>query len=308
MKEMREMFADTLIEIGEKNQKLVLLEADLMNANGTKKFQDRFPSRVVNAGVAEANMVGMAAGLSAMGFIPVASTFACFASRRAYDQFFISGNYARRNIKLVGSDPGVLAALNGGTHMAFEDIALMRTIPDIVVCDPCDGASMIALVEQLIDHKGCTYMRLNRKSSTAVYDENDRDFTLGKGRLLKDGEDVTLVASGVVLVEEALKAADIFESQGVSAAVIDMHTIKPLDSDLIIKYAKKTGKIITCENHQVINGLGSAVAEVLVGLDGIQFFRIGVQGVFGQVGSVDYLKRAYGMTAESIVDAYKNKN
>jgi transketolase len=299
MKEMRAVFAEKLIELAKEDERIVLLEADLMRATGTTPFKEIFPDRIINCGVAEANMVGVAAGLSASGKIPFASTFACFAARRAYDQFFLSGNYAQQNIKLVGSDPGILAALNGGTHMPFEDVGLMRNIPGLVVFEPCDGTSLAALVSQSKDHKGCTYMRLNRKTSPAVYEEGE-SFELGKGKVIRDGNDVALIASGTVMVPEALKAATELEKEGVSAAVIDMHTIKPIDAELVLEYAKKTGAIVTCENHQIVNGLGSAVAEVLCENLPTPMVRVGINDLFGQVGDVAFLQEAYGLTAENI--------
>jgi len=305
MKEMRTTFTEILVKLAEEDPRIVLLEADLMQANGTGLFKQVHPARTVNAGVAEANMVGMAAGLSTMGKISVAITFACFASRRAYDQFFISGNYAKQNIKLIGSDPGVTAALNGGTHMAFEDIGLMRTIPNMVVCDPCDGQSMAVLFAQMIKQPGCAYMRLNRKTDPQVYNDNAEDLKIGAGYVIQDGTDVAIIASGVIMVPEAIKAAEELKKENISAAVIDMHTIKPLDSELVRKYADKTGKIVTCENHQVINGLGSAVAEVLAQRGTAKMMRVGVQDRFGQVGDVDYLKGAYDLTSAGIIKVVK---
>lgn len=305
MNEMRTTFTETLVKLAEKDSRIVLLEADLMQANGTGLFKQIYPERTVNAGVAEANMVGMAAGLSAKGKISVAITFACFASRRAYDQFFISGNYAKQNIKFIGSDPGITAALNGGTHMAFEDIGLMRTIPDMVVCDPCDGHSMAVLFTQMVKQPGCAYMRLNRKTDPQIYKNEVEDIRLGVGNVLQDGTDVTIIASGVIMVPEAIKAAEELKKEKISAAVIDMHTIKPLDNEIVRKYAEKTGKIITCENHQVVNGLGSAVAEVLSQSGNARMVRVGVKDRFGQVGDVDYLKNTYELTSKDIIKAVK---
>ncbi len=301
MKEMRAAFAELLIELAEKDKRIVLLEADLMRATGTTPFKEAFPERTVNCGVAEANMIGIASGLSAAGKIPFASTFACFAARRAYDQFFLSANYAQQNVNLVGSDPGILAALNGGTHMPFEDVGLMRNIPGLVVFEPCDIVSLKDLVPKAKEHNGSTYMRLNRKSGPAVYAEGE-SFELGKGKLIRNGSDVTLIASGTIMVPEALSAATGLGKEGISAAVIDMHTIKPIDGEIIVKYAEKTGAIVTCENHQVINGLGSAVAEILAENFPVPMLRVGVEDRFGQVGDVDYLKNEYGLTAEKIKD------
>ena len=296
---MRAVYTERLIELAQKDRNIVLLEADLMRASGTQPFMNAFPERTFNVGVAEANMVGVAAGLSATGKIPFANTFACFAARRTFDQFFISANYARLNVKLVGTDPGVTAAYNGGTHMPFEDVGLMRTIPQLVVFEPSDPVSLRKLVTQSAYHQGCTYMRLHRRGAAALYDE-DAEIELGKGNVLRDGDDVTVVASGAVMVPEALRAAELLAADGVSAAVIDMHTVKPVDADLILAYAEKTGAIVTCENHQIVNGLGSAVAEVLVEHRPTSMRRVGVNEEFGEVGTLEYLQERFGLTAEDI--------
>jgi transketolase len=304
-KEMRAVYAQTLIELAEKDERIVLLEADLMKASGTGVFKNRFPERTFNMGVAEANMVGVAAGLSAGGKIPFADTFGCFAARRTYDQFFISANYARLNVKLVGTDPGISATYNGGTHMPFEDYGIMRNIPKLVVFEPCDPISLKKLVQASAYHQGCTYMRLFRRPLETIYPE-DETFELGKGKVLKDGSDVTIVGTGALMVQEALKAAEILNSEGISAAVIDMHTVKPIDAELIIKYAQKTGLFVTIENHQIFNGLGSAVAEVLAENCPCRLKRIGVEDEFGEVGTQEYLQERYKLTAGHIVYVVKN--
>jgi len=301
-KEMRVVYTQTLIELAEKDANIVVLEADLMKATGTASFKARFPERTFNVGVAEANMAGIAAGLSAAGKIPFAASFACFASRRAYDQFFISGNYARQNVKLVGTDPGIAAAYNGGTHMPFEDTGIIRNIPKIVIAEPSDPISLKAIVKLMAEYKGCTYLRLFRKPAPELYKEDDV-FELGKGKVMQDGKDITLIACGVIMMNEALKAHEILAADGISAAVIDMHTIKPLDCELVLSYARKTKAIITCENHQVMNGLGSAVAECLSENFPIMMKRIGIQDEFGEVGTQDYLKQRFGLTAEKIVES-----
>ena len=298
-KDMRTVYAETLVELAESDRRIVILEADLMSASGTRMFADRFPERTFNVGVAEANMVGIAAGLSAAGKIPFATTFGCFAARRTYDQFFLSANYAQRNVKLVGTDPGITATYNGGTHMPLEDIGIMRNIPGLVVFEPCDGVSLKALVAAAAAHDGSTYMRLHRKGSITVYDASET-FTLGRGKVLCDGQDLTIIATGLVMVEAALAAARLLESTGIRPAVIDMHTIKPLDTELVLDYAAKTGAVLTCENHQIINGLGSAVCEVLAEQRPTPVCRIGVKDMFGEVGTLDYLQSHFGLTAENI--------
>lgn len=301
---MRAVYARTLVEMAERDERIVLVEADLMKASGTGIFRERFPDRLFDAGVAEANMVGIACGLSAGGKIPFATSFGCFATRRVYDQFFLSGNYARQNVKLVGTDPGISAAFNGGTHMPFEDAGIMRNIPGLVVFEPCDPVSLTKLLRLSAAHSGCTYMRLHRKPVEAVYPP-DEEFELGKGKVLADGTDVTLIACGAILVPEALKAARLLAEEGISAAVIDMHTIKPIDRELVSRYAEKTGAIVTCENHQIVNGLGSAVAEVLAEEYPARLRRVGIRDEFGEVGTQDELKERFGLTAERIVRTAK---
>jgi len=293
------VFAETMVQLGEKDPSIMVLEADLMRANGTGAFAKRFPDRSINLGVAEANMVGVAAGLSAMGKIPFACTFASFAGRRDFDQFFISANYARLNVKLVGTDPGVLAGFNGGTHMPFEDIGLMRTIPRLVVVDPCDGASLRTLLPQIAAHKGSVYLRLNRKDTPVTYPDTE-EFTLGKAKVIQEGKDIAIFASGAICVPEAKIALDLLADDGISAALIDVHTIKPIDAETVITWAKKTTCVLTCENHQVINGLGSAVAEVLGENCPTKMARLGIYDEFGQVGEVGWLVKAYHLDAESI--------
>ena len=302
--EMRAIYAQTLIELAEKDQRVVVLEADLMKASGTMPFKNKFPERAFDMGVAEANMVGTAAGLSAGGKIPFAASFGCFASRRAFDQFFLSCNYARQNVKLVGTDPGVSAAFNGGTHMPFEDAGIMRTIPGLVIFEPSDGVSLKELLLRSYEHKGCTYMRLHRKAVDDIYKTGEK-FELGKGKVLRDGKDLTIIAMGAIMVPNAMQAADLLAKDGISAAVIDMHTLKPIDSELIVKYAKQTGAILTAENHQVIGGLGSAVAEVLAENFPAPLRRVGIHDQFGEVGTQDELVARFRLTAADIAEEAK---
>jgi transketolase len=304
-KELRVVYTQTLIDLARANHNIVVLEADLMNATGTGDFKKAFPDRLIDVGVAEANMLGVASGLSATGKIPFAATFGCFASRRAFDQFFLSANYARLNVKLVGTDPGVTAAFNGGTHMPFEDLALMRVVPGLKIVEPSDPVSCAAFVKMAAEYEGCVYIRLQRKAAPCLYKDGDK-FEWGKGKLLREGKDVTIVALGCVMVGEALKAAEQLEATGLSASVIDALSLKPLDKELILAQAKKTGRVIACENAQHDNGLGSAVAEVLAENSfGGKFARIGVMDEFGEVGTLDYLKERYGLTAANIVKTAK---
>ncbi|MFU1795766.1 transketolase family protein [Paenibacillus azoreducens] len=296
--EMREAYAGTLIEIAQKNSEVIALEADLMSAISTNKFKAACPDQFVNCGIMEANMVGVAAGLSLTGKIPYLHTFASFATRRAFDQLFISGAYAKLNIKILGSDAGVTSEHNGGTHMPFEDIGLVRIIPGATVIEVSDAAMLASMLRQVEQIYGIHYIRTIRKKAVKIYDEHT-DFEIGKGKVLREGNDVTLIASGI-MVAEALQTADILAKEGIGAAVIDMFTIKPIDRDLIIKYAARTGAIVTIENHNCINGLGSAVAEVLAEHAPTRLKRIGIDEQFGRVGTSDYLKEYYGLTKEHI--------
>lgn len=305
-KEMRVVYAETLIEMARTNPEILVVEADLMRATGTGAFAQAFPDRAVNVGVAEADMVGVASGLSSMGKIPFAATFGCFASRRAYDQFFLSANYARLNVKLVGTDPGVCAAFNGGTHMPFEDLALMRVIPELLIVEPSDPVSLAGFVRLSAATYGCVYLRLQRKAAPALYGE-DEVFEFGKAKVLREGRDATIVALGALMVGEALKAADLLRGEGISATVIDALSLKPLDLPLILSSARGSGKLVSAENHQIIGGLGSALAEALAesGED-IRLKRVGVRDLFGEVGTQDWLQERFGLTAAGIVAAVKS--
>jgi len=300
-KEMRGVYGEMLSKMASEDPRIVVLDADLMRANGTFNYREQFPGRWIDVGVAEANMVGIAAGLSATGMIPFPATFTCFAARRTFDQFFISANYAKQNVKLTGTDPGVAAAFNGGTHMSFEDIGLMRTIPQIVICEPSDPMSVEKLLPQIAYRYGSSYFRLHRKPIVPIYDESE-ELELGKGKVIAEGDDLTIIAAGAIMVAEAIKAAEALESRGIHATVVDMHTIKPIDEELVVRLAKKTGAILTCENHQVRNGLGSAVAEVLTDNYPVPQRRIGIQDEFGEVGTQEYLQKRFGLTAEEIAN------
>ena len=304
MVEMRHVYAQTLLELGEQNSDIVVLEADLMRAFGTKIFKERFPDRVFNIGVAEANMMGIAAGLSTVGKKPFVHTFAPFATRRCYDQFYVSVNYTKQEVKVTGFDPGVTAAFNGGTHMSFEDIALMRVIPKLLITEPADFTALQAILPMVTDHKGSTYMRLQRAEAKDIYD-NSQDFELGKGIVHGDGSDLVIIASGPVCVLESLKAIELLRKDGIYVTVIDMFTIKPLDKDLIVQWARRTGAILTCENHQVHSGLGAGVAELVSQHYPVIVRRHGVHDEFGEVGTLDYLKERYELTAQNIAEYAK---
>jgi len=303
---MRAAYADTLVELAASNPDIVVLEADLMRATGTGVFQKAYPDRLVNVGIAEANMVGIASGLSATGKIPFASTFACFASRRVFDQFFLSANYARLNVKLVGTDPGVTAAFNGGTHMPFEDLGLMRTIPGLTIIEPSDPASCAAFTRIAAETYGCFYLRLPRKAAPYLYGADEK-FEVGKAKTLRPGKDLCFVALGSLMVNNSLAAAEVLMADGIKASVIDVLSLKPLDAATILEAAKNTGRIISAENHQIAGGLGSAVAELLAESD-VQctFKRIGIRDEFGQVGTQDWLAAHYGLTVSDLVRTAKD--
>jgi transketolase len=300
-KEMRAVYCDTLKRLAAADDRIMVVEADLMKASGTMPFKAAYPERGIDAGVAEANLVGVSAGLSAAGKIPFAATFACFASRRCFDQFFVSANYARLNVKLTGTDPGISAAFNGGTHMPFEDIGMMRLVPGLTIFEPSDPVSLEKLVEASAEHYGCTYMRLHRKAVEPIYSP-DEQFSLGKGKLLRAGEDITMVALGAIMVQEALKAADLLADRGKSAEVIDILSVKPLDVELLLGSAAKTGRVLTAENHQASCGLGGAVAELLARERPCPMTMIGSKDRFGEVGDQDWLLEHFKLDAAHIAN------
>jgi len=302
-KMMREVYCDTLIELALKSEDIVVLDADLMSSSGMKPFFQRFPDRAFNCGVAEANMIGIASGLSSMGKIPFAHSFGCFASRRVCDQIMISAAYAQQNVRVVGSDPGVTAAYNGGTHMPFEDMGVLRSIPEITLIEPADNVILADVIKQLADLKGVYYVRMARKNAVSIYKEGS-NFHIGRGNTLIDGTDVTIFASGI-MVYEALKAGSILQADNISARIIDMFTWKPIDSELIDNCARITGAFVTAENHNIVGGLGSAVAEAAAMLRPVPIEMVGVKDRFGQVGTEDFLREEYELTAADIVAAAK---
>ena len=298
---MRDAFCQALLALADQDERIVLLDADLMGAMGTKPFQKKYPGRTVDCGVQEANMIGMACGLSVYGKIPFAHTFAPFCTRRACDQIFLSGAYNRANVKVIGSDPGITAAFNGGTHMPFEDMGIMRGIPEMTVVEPTDIVMLKNLLPQIAYKQGMVYMRLVRKEVARIYDEGSV-FELERAAVLSEGKDVTIIASGYC-VSEALAAAEQLAGQGISAGVINLFTWKPIDQEAILRAAARTGAIVTAENHNVINGLGSAVSEVLSKHAPVPVEMVGVQDEFGEVGPVSYLRERFGLTADTIVQA-----
>jgi transketolase len=300
---MSDVYCEQLIEIAKDDKRIIAMDADLINSIGMKPFRSEFPDRMINCGIQEANMIGTAAGMSITGIIPYVHTFATFATRRAYDQVFISGAFNRANVKIVGSDPGITAAYNGGTHMPFEDIGIMRNIPKMTIIEPTDSVMLKDIIKQIRDIYGMHYIRLVRKISYKVFKEGST-FKIGKAANIREGNDVTIIATGYCVVE-AIKAAKILAEEGISARVLNMFTIKPIDIESIVKAAKETGAIVTAENHNIINGLGSAVAEVLAEKSPVPLERIGIQDEFGEVGDIDYLAERYELKAKHIITKVK---
>jgi transketolase len=298
---MREIFTELLIENAKDDDRICYLDADLMLASGTKAFGELFPERTVNVGVAEANMISVAAGISSLGLIPFTHTFTPFATRRCCDQVTISVSYAKLNVKMIGSDPGITAMLNGGTHMSMEDVAIMRNIPGMCIVEPIDGVQLAELFPQIISYAGPVYIRLLRREAPVVYSKGD-SFKLGKANVIKRGKDVTIIASGI-MVSEALKAEKLLAQENIDASVIDVHTIKPFDAETILNDCKITRCAVTAENHSIVNGLGSAVAEALGENFPVPIRRIGVRDHFGEVGMQDFLADKFGLTADCIVQA-----
>lgn len=295
---LRDAHCDTLISVAEKNPAILSIDADVMNSLGTLRFHKRFPKRGINCGIQEANAVGISAGLSIMGFVPFFHTFSVFATRRVYDQVFLSCAYNGANVKIIGGDAGVTTAVNGGTHMPFEDMGVMRNIPGMTVMEPSDSTMLKSLVPQMAERYGNFFMRMCRRNVIKIYQEGS-EFEIGKAAVLKDGDDVTVIANGI-MVYEALKAHEMLKDKGVSVRVVDMFTLKPIDRSCIIESAKKTGAIVSAENHNIFNGLGSAVAEVLGEEYPVPLERLGIRDKFGEVGSQDYLMDKFNLKAEEI--------
>lgn len=299
----RQAYGKALVELGEKHPELVVMDADLSKSTMTAEFGKVYPERFFNMGIAEQNLYASAAGLALSGKTVCASTFAMFASGRAFEIIRNSIGYTKANVKICATHAGITVGEDGASHQTFEDIALMRTIPGMTVINPSDGVSAKKLLEQAVAMYGPCYVRLGRAAVPVFYGE-DAEITLGKGNLVKDGKDVTIVATGI-MVNEAVIAAEELAKDGIDARVIDIHTIKPLDEEIIIKAACETNAIVTAEEHSVIGGLGSAVAEVVVKNAPVKMAMVGQKDTFGESGKPDQLKEKYGMTAADIVAAVK---
>ena len=295
----RESYGNALVELGEKYDDVVVLDADLAAATKTGTFKKAFPERHIDCGIAECNMIGVAAGIATTGKVPFASSFAMFAAGRAFEQIRNSVGYPKLNVKIGATHASISVGEDGATHQCNEDIALMRTIPGMVVLNPADDIEAKAAVQAAYEHAGPVYLRFGRAAVPVINDNPDYKFELGKAVTLKEGTDVTIIASGLP-VSESLAAAEKLAADGISAAVINMHTIKPLDEAAVIEAAEKTGKIVTVEEHSVIGGLGSAVCDVVAQKAPAKVLKIGVNDVYGESGPAAELIKKYGLDAESI--------
>ncbi|MCR5729277.1 MAG: transketolase family protein [Ruminococcus sp.] len=303
-KATRESYGEAIRDLAEEYKDLVVLDADLAAATKTGIFKKAYPDRFFDCGIAEANMMGVAAGLAASGKIPFASTFAMFAAGRAYEIVRNSIGYPHLNVKIGATHAGISVGEDGATHQCNEDIALMRTIPGMTIINPCDDVEAKAAVKAALDFNGPVYMRFGRLAVPVINDEKTYKFELGKGVVMKDGKDVTIVATGL-MVNEAVEAAKTLEAEGISARVVNIHTIKPLDKELICKCAKETGLIVTAEEHSVIGGLGAAVAETVTECCPVKVVKIGVNDEFGYSGPAVDLLKEFGLSAENIVKTVK---
>lgn len=294
----RDAYGQALAELGAINDNVVVLDADLSKSTKTNEFKKVFPERFFNIGIAEQNLLGTAAGFAAAGKIPFASSFAVFAVGRAYDQIRNSIAYPKLNVKIAATHAGLTVGEDGGSHQMLEDIALMRALPNMTVLVPADGEETKQAVLAAAAYEGPVYIRLGRPKVPALFDDTYQ-FAIGKGVVLQDGSDVTLVATGI-MVSKAVEAAEKLAAEGISAAVVNISTIKPLDNALIVQMAQKTGAVVTCEEHNIYGGLGSAVAEVLVENCPVPMARVGVEDSFGESGLPDQLLEKYGLTADHI--------
>ncbi|WP_092451640.1 transketolase family protein [[Clostridium] fimetarium] len=300
----RDSYGNVLVELGKESEKLVVLDSDLAAATKTGVFKKVFPDRHIDCGIAECNMMGIAAGLAATGKIPFASTFAMFAAGRAFEQVRNSIGYPHLNVKIGATHAGISVGEDGATHQCNEDIALMRTIPGMVIINPCDDVEAKASVRAAYEYDGPVYLRFGRLPVPVINDATTYEFKIGKGVVLKEGKDVTIVATGLE-VSEALAAAEMLAQDKIDAKVINIHTIKPLDEELILFAAKETGKMVTVEEHSIIGGLGSAICDLLSVQEPISVLKIGMEDVFGESGTALQLLKKYGLDAEGIYKKVK---
>lgn len=298
---MRDVLCEELSKLMQADDKVVVIDADLAKADGTFKLREHFPDRAFDVGIAEANMTSVAAGMSSYGYKPWITSFSPFVSRRNADQIAISVAYAKQNVKIVGTDPGITAELNGGTHMGIEDVGILRSIPNTVVVEIVDEVQLRKAIPVINDYYGCVYLRMFRKDCPICTDE-DRPFELFKADVLREGKDVTLFATGI-MVETALKARDELKAQGIDAEVINVHTIKPIDKETVLASVVKTGCAVVCENHNILGGLYSAVTEVVSRYHPVKVVPVGIQDRPGEVGKLPYLRECMHMTVADVVNA-----
>lgn len=299
----REGYGAALAEFGADNR-IVVMDADLSKSTKTEMFGKKYPDRFFNMGIAEANMMSVAAGISSCGKVVFASSFAMFVSGRAFEQVRNSICYPALNVKIGASHAGLTVGEDGASHQTVEDIAIMRALPNMVVISPADAVEAKYAVKAAIEHEGPVYLRLGRAAVPIIFDESSYKFEFGRGAELKEGSDVTIIATGI-MVDKALEAYELLAKEGIKARIVNIHTIKPIDEDIIIKAAKETGAVVTAEEHSVIGGLGSAVAEVLTDKCPVPLKRVGVQDKFGKSGKPDELLKMYGLTAENIAEKAK---
>lgn len=299
----REAYGNALVKLGEMNKNIVVLDADLSKSTKTNNFKEAYPERFFNMGIAEQNLMGVSAGLAAAGKVPFASTFAMFAAGRAFEIIRNSICYPKLNVKVCATHAGITVGEDGASHQAIEDISLMRSIPNMVVVNPADAVSAEKLLFEVAEYQGPAYVRLGRAAVPVLYSE-DTKFEIGKGMQLREGTDITVIATGI-MVTEAMTAAEKLEAEGISVRVIDIHTIKPIDADIIIKAAKETKGIVTAEEHSIIGGLGSAVTEVVTENAPTRVIRVGVNDSFGESGKPAELLEKYQLTADRIVEECK---
>ena len=302
-KEMRAVLYESLKELMNADQNVVVIDADLSKPNGTMPLRKDFPDRALDVGIAEQNMASVAAGLSSYGFIPLISSFTPFSTRRICDQVAISLCYSKQNVKILGTDPGISAELNGGTHMSFEDIGVLRSIPNIVIFEPCDAIELHQAIPKIFDYNGVVYIRTFRKVLPLVHSEN-YSFELFSADVLREGTDVTIFTGGI-MAEPSLRASEILGQSGISAEVINIHTVKPIDAKAVISSARKTRAAVVAENHNLLGGLMSAVAEVLISECPIPVKGVGIKDKKGEVGKLPYLKDTFNMNVGDIVEAAK---
>lgn len=298
------VFGKAIVKAGQKNENMVVIDADLARATQTEEFKRKFPHRYFDIGIAEQNLLSIAAGFAVSGKIPFVGTFATFITKRACDQINVSIAYPKLNVKIIGIEPGLSSGRNGATHQSVDDLAIMRAIPNITVMEPCDSTEIEQSVLKALEYEGPVYMRMQRGDIPVIFDPNDYNMEIGKGIEMFEGNEVCLISSGIMTVV-ACEAINVMRKNGINAGLINIHTIKPLDKDIIISAAQKYGAFVTCENHSIIGGLGSAVAEICAQYHPVPIEMVGIKDLFGETGSQQYLMKKYGLTKDDILSAAK---